>query len=132
MKRDFIVHTAVEEDVPVQVELKGEKREAKVPGLTVEMIDMENGKAHTHTVFDDLTEAKELFMPGQELTMTIERKHGAPKLTNPKHKDADEYRNPALRDGDKTESQLKDEEKSRAAHKEGKPDPITIPKTSAK
>jgi hypothetical protein len=138
MKRDFIVHTVADEDVEVQVELKGQKRTAKVPGLTVEMVDMESGKAHTHTVYDDLAEARQLFVPGQELTLVIQRKSGSDHV-DPKEVDMKEasekvnqFRNEALRHEDKTDSQLEDEAKQQAAIKSGVPDPITVPKAEKK
>jgi stringent starvation protein B len=124
MNRDFIVHTVAEEDVTVQVTgPKGQALLAKVPGLTVELIDMENGKAHTHTLFDDLNEARQVCVPGQELTLTIARKSGSPTVTTPDPTKADKYRNEALRHEDKTEEQLKNEAAADADRKAGKIDP---------
>jgi hypothetical protein len=125
MKRDFIVHTVAEEDVSVQVTgPKGQAMLAKVPGITAELVDMENGKAHTHTFFDDLDQVRALIVPGQELTLTFARKSGAPTLqaddADPAR--ADEYRNEALTD---QERKPMDEEHA-ARIKEGKIDPDVL------
>ena len=127
MKKDFIVHTVAEQDVPVTAEVKGKKQQVKVAGLVAELVSMDDGVAHSHTFTEGLDQARELLVPGQELTLTFARKAGAKTLT-PKDADptkADEYRVEALYERDKTESQREDEEKAEALRKSGKPDPVT-------
>jgi hypothetical protein len=131
MQKSFIVHTAVEEDVLIKAtNAKGQPIQAKVPGLTVEIVDTDDGRSHSHTFDTDVDEAKELFVPGQLLTLTFARKAGAPTMTGDGDPSkADAHRNEALVDKDKTESQRKDEDHQKAKIKSGVPDPITQPKT---
>jgi hypothetical protein len=98
MKKDFIVHTAVEEPVDVPVMRLGKQIMARVIGLTVELIDKDTGKAHTHTFDDEVPAAKELFVPGQELTLSYARKEGSKTLKTADPKAADDFRNDAVRE----------------------------------
>jgi hypothetical protein len=91
----------------------GKQIMARVIGLTVELIDKDTGKAHTHTFDDEVPAAKELFVPGQELTLSYARKEGSKTLKTADPKAADEFRNDALTHSDKTEGQLEDEAKSK-------------------
>jgi hypothetical protein len=70
----YVVHSAVVEDVPTEAKLyNGRVVMAKVPGLTVELID---GKTHSHTfkfVPDsdaEMTELRELYTVGATITTT--------------------------------------------------------------
>jgi hypothetical protein len=99
--------------------------------MVVETIDTDTGTVHQSIFDEDLDTARELFVPGQELTVSYSRKSGAPTMTgegDPRR--ADKYRNAALAEEDKTEGQRKDEAKSKQNIKDGVIDKDAAPKGS--
>jgi hypothetical protein len=101
MKKNFIVHTAAEEDVEVQVQRGDKTIRAKVPGVTVELIDTDTGAAHTHVFDEDVGEATNLFVPGQEIELEYRLRPGAKRLKPGEENPglADASRNEALPEG---------------------------------
>lgn len=130
LKKNVIVHTAAEQDVMVNATVKGKVVQARVPGIAVEVVDMDDGRSHSHTFDEDLDEVRELFVPGQQLTVSFARKAGAPTI---KPEDADpeaaqEFMAGTITEDQMTESQREDYKHQQAEIKSGKADPITQPK----
>jgi len=68
MKLIYSVHSAVEDKATITAQVNGKDREVQIDALVVELVG--NGSALTFR-FDELDEAKKLFVVGKNVTLTF-------------------------------------------------------------